>query len=52
MKKENGKFTYEVELENGTQQKTVIFDESGSVINEHHRKYYKNNKCDHFLKDF
>lgn len=34
MKKENDKTTYEVELEDGRNEKTVIFDESGSVINE------------------
>lgn len=34
MKEENGKTTFEVEIEDGRNEKTVIFDESGYVINE------------------
>lgn len=34
MNKKNDKITYKVELEDGSNEKTVIFDESGSVINE------------------
>lgn len=34
MKEENGKTTFEIELEDGRKEKTVIFDASGSVINE------------------
>lgn len=35
MKEESGKTTYKVELEKGREEKTVIFDKSGSVINEY-----------------
>ncbi|HET7361714.1 MAG TPA: PepSY-like domain-containing protein [Salinimicrobium sp.] len=35
MKTENGTTTYSVELENGNQEKTIIFDESGNVIKEY-----------------
>lgn len=35
MKTENGTTTYSVELENGNQEKTIIFDESGTVIKEY-----------------
>jgi len=35
MKEENGKTTYEIELKKGwTNEKTVLFDESGSVVKE------------------
>ena len=34
MKEEDGKTTYEIELEDGRKEKTVIFDESGAVISE------------------
>lgn len=34
IKEENGKTTYEVELEDGRKEIIVIFDESGSVIKE------------------
>lgn len=34
MMEENGKITFEIELEDGRKEKTVIFDESGSVLQE------------------
>lgn len=34
MKEEDGKTTYEIELEDERKEKTVIFDESGAVISE------------------